>query len=89
MSVTSICEMERAKSSAASPRHWNGEHEGAANEMAGQLLIPSGTARGLAYRGVAVDGVARRFRVSPELARWRLNVSGGYQMRRAAGGQSV
>lgn len=57
-------------------------HEDEANWLAGELLIPSSTARSLGARGVSEQEVAQRFDVSIQMARWRLNVSGGAQIRR-------
>lgn len=63
---------------------WNGDMEDEANELAAQLLLPNRTARRLAYRGWAAEQVAYAYGVSPELARWRLGVSGGSFMRERA-----
>jgi hypothetical protein len=51
--------------------------EDQANWLAGELLIPGGIARYLGVRGVTADEAAERFNVSVEMARWRINVSGG------------
>lgn len=60
---------------------WNPQMEAEATELAAQLLIPTCTARSLAYRGQSADRVAQTYGVSTDLARWRLQVSGGLQMR--------
>ncbi|BAH56071.1 hypothetical protein ROP_pROB01-05720 (plasmid) [Rhodococcus opacus B4] len=63
-------------------RSSNSEHEVEANWLAGELLIPTEAARTLGVRGVSNEDAATRFDVSVEMARWRLNVSGGRTIRR-------
>lgn len=60
---------------------WNPVMEAEATELAAQLLIPTRTARSLAYRGQSADRVAQIYGVSSDLAQWRLRVSGGMRMR--------
>lgn len=62
-------------------RMWNDQVEAEANELGARILIPGVTARALAVEGREPVDVADRFGVSEQLARWRLNVSGGYQIR--------
>lgn len=50
--------------------------EDEAAEISGELLIPFEAAKRLARQKVTDDEVALRFRVSPELARWRMNATG-------------
>jgi hypothetical protein len=65
-------------------RTWNRTMEEEANELAAQLLIPTCTARILAYRGHTAEQVADMYGVSTELARWRLRISGGNRIRQRA-----
>jgi hypothetical protein len=65
-------------------RTWNPEVEAEANELGAQILIPDETARGLAVRGYDPEVVAQQFGVSYELALWRMNLSGGFIIRRRA-----
>jgi len=65
-------------------RTWSDTVEAEANELGAQILIPTQTARELAIQGRDPDYVADQFEVSTHLARWRLNVSGGYVIRRRA-----
>lgn len=60
------------------------EHEEEATWLAGELLIPTDTARRLGVRGIRDDEAAAHFDVSVEMARWRINVSGGRKIRRRA-----
>lgn len=50
--------------------------EDEAAEISGELLIPFDAAKQLARRQATDDEVALRFRVSLELARWRMNATG-------------
>jgi Zn-dependent peptidase ImmA (M78 family) len=52
------------------------EQEMQADELSGELLLPSDAALRLAYNGVCDDDVALRFDVSIEFARWRMNSTG-------------
>lgn len=47
-----------------------------ATELSGELLVPRDAARMAAFRGWTDTTVARYFRVSPRMARWRLNATG-------------
>lgn len=60
----------------------SGDHEDEATWLAGELLIPSDTARRLGIAGASDQDVAEQFDVSVDMARWRMNVSGGRQIRR-------
>lgn len=51
--------------------------EAEAAELAGALLVPANRARALAIRGVDPVVVATQYGVSLDMARWRLDVSGG------------
>lgn len=51
--------------------------EAEAAELAGALLVPAERARVLAMRGVDPALVATQYAVSLDMARWRLDVSGG------------
>lgn len=48
-----------------------------AAELAGALLVPADRARALAIRGTDPSNVAVQYGVSVDMARWRLDVSGG------------
>lgn len=50
--------------------------------LSGELLLPTDAARMLAIKGVAAEVVATQYQISVEMARWRLNISGGHQIRR-------
>lgn len=52
------------------------EQEAEAAELSGELLIPFDAAKRLAFDQVTNEEAARRFGVSLELARWRLNATG-------------
>lgn len=58
------------------------DREDEATWLAGELLIPSEEARRLAIAGVSEQHVAQHFNVSVDMARWRMNVSGGHAIRR-------
>ncbi|WP_019818617.1 ImmA/IrrE family metallo-endopeptidase, partial [Saccharomonospora saliphila] len=58
------------------------EHE--ATELAGELLLPRDAARAAAFRDWTDASVARHFRVSERLARWRMNVTGARRVARRA-----
>lgn len=58
--------------------------EAEAAELAGALLVPPNKARSFAMRGVDPGIVATKYGVSYEMARWRLDVSGGRQIARRA-----
>jgi hypothetical protein len=47
-----------------------------AHEIMGELLVPSAEAIRLAVRGHSDTAIAEHFQVSPQMARWRVNVSG-------------
>ncbi|CAM2988626.1 ImmA/IrrE family metallo-endopeptidase [Saccharomonospora xinjiangensis] len=47
-----------------------------AAELSGELLLPSDAARTAAFRGWTDASVARHFRISERMARWRMNVTG-------------
>lgn len=47
-----------------------------AAELSGELLVPCDAARTAAFRGWTDASVARYFRVSMRMARWRMNVTG-------------
>lgn len=47
-----------------------------ATELSGELLVPCDAARAAAFRDWTDASVARHFRVSERLARWRMNVTG-------------
>jgi Zn-dependent peptidase ImmA (M78 family) len=51
-------------------------NEAEAAELGGELLLPAEAARRLAYNNVPDEDVARRFGVSLELARWRMDATG-------------
>lgn len=63
------------------------ERELEAAELSGELLIPWEQAKRLAYRGTPVEVVADHYQVSAYIARWRMNMSGGYRMREAVRGK--
>jgi hypothetical protein len=50
--------------------------ENEAHEVMGELLVPSGQAIRMAVRGRDDQFIADHFRVSLQMARWRVNVSG-------------
>jgi Zn-dependent peptidase ImmA (M78 family) len=52
------------------------EQEAEAAELSGELLIPFEAAKRLAFHRVSDEEAARRFGVSIELARWRMNATG-------------
>lgn len=54
----------------------NRELEAEANELAGELLLPTAAARQLAYDRVSDAVAAQRFGVSIQFAAWRLNSTG-------------
>ncbi len=47
-----------------------------ATELSGELLVPCDAARAAAFRDWTDASVARHYRVSERLARWRMNVTG-------------
>jgi Zn-dependent peptidase ImmA (M78 family) len=59
-------------------RNWDRDLEDEANWLAGALLIPSAAALAIARAGLGVDEAARRYGVSQQMARWRLNVTGAF-----------
>lgn len=63
-------------------RTWSDVAEAQADELGAQLLLPRETAKQLAFDGIEAEVVADRYGVSVAFARWRLSVSGGYQIRR-------
>ena len=60
------------------------DQEDEATELGGELLIPRQTARSAAFEGKSEVELAEQFGVSVEMARWRMNVSGGRQIRTRA-----
>lgn len=62
-------------------RSWDGAIETEAQYLAGTLLIPGKAARYAAKANWSLSQVARRFGCSPEMARWRDNVSGAIRLR--------
>jgi Zn-dependent peptidase ImmA (M78 family) len=50
--------------------------EDQANEVAGELLLPMNAAHRLARRQVSDQEAALMYRISREMARWRLNSTG-------------
>lgn len=59
-----------------------GTQEEEANWFAGELLVPQKAARNAVFDGLSVDALSVKFEVSVQMARWRMNVSGGHQMLR-------
>jgi Zn-dependent peptidase ImmA (M78 family) len=55
-----------------------------AAELAGELLLPIAAARPAAIKGCPAEELADHFGVSIEIARWRMNVSGGYTIAQRA-----
>ena len=53
------------------------DHEREAAELAGALLVPADVARAHAIKGGDVDTLAKQYEVSLQMARWRMQVSGG------------
>lgn len=53
-----------------------------AAELSAELLLPSDAARIAAFRGWTDASVARYFRVSERMARWRMNVTGARRIAR-------
>ena len=54
--------------------------EEGANFLAGELLLPTDVARGLCVRWIHEQQVGVMHGISVEMARWRMNVSGGRQI---------
>lgn len=52
-----------------------------AAELAGAILVPAAKAKVAAIRAVDPRVVAARYRVSIEMAEWRMKMSGGYKIR--------
>lgn len=52
------------------------EHEAEAAELSGELLLPTDAAKRLAFNKVSDADVARRFGISVQFARWRMNATG-------------
>jgi Zn-dependent peptidase ImmA (M78 family) len=52
------------------------EQEDQANELGGELLLPTSAAHRLARRGASDEQVATHYGISIEMARWRLNATG-------------
>ena len=61
--------------SAAAARH-DPEQEQQANELAGELLVPSSVALRLAWQRATDEQVALMFDVSLKIAAWRMNATG-------------
>ncbi|MER7115038.1 ImmA/IrrE family metallo-endopeptidase [Saccharomonospora azurea] len=53
-----------------------------AAELSGELLLPCAAARTAAFRGWTDASVARYFRISERMARWRMNVTGARRIAR-------
>lgn len=58
------------------------DQEDEAAELSGELLIPRTVATQSVLADVSAQALAQQFRTSVEMAQWRMNVSGGYQIRR-------
>lgn len=58
------------------------EIEQEAAELSGELLLPRDAARTAAFRGWTDTTIARYFRVSERMARWRMNVTGARRIAR-------
>ncbi|MEU3273975.1 ImmA/IrrE family metallo-endopeptidase [Saccharomonospora sp. NPDC006951] len=58
------------------------EAESEAAELSGELLVPRDAARTAAFRGWTDYSVARYFRVSESMARWRMNTSAARRIAR-------
>ncbi|MFR9807408.1 ImmA/IrrE family metallo-endopeptidase [Pseudonocardia sp. RS010] len=58
------------------------DQEAEATELGGELLIPAQVAKKAAIDQRPAEDLACQFQTSAELARWRMNVSGGHQIRR-------
>lgn len=57
------------------------DQEAEATELGGELLIPLQVARKAAIDDRPATDLASQFQTSIELARWRMNISGGVQIR--------
>ncbi|MBM0275755.1 ImmA/IrrE family metallo-endopeptidase [Micromonospora tarensis] len=64
-------------------RHWDQEMEDEADCLGGKLLLTDQAARGLVTRNVAADAAQRRYGISPEMLRYRLNMSGAQRLRQS------
>lgn len=62
----------------------NREHEKEAAELSGELLLPFEAAKTLALQNVSDQEAAKRFNVSVEFARWRLNSTGARKIAQRA-----
>lgn len=62
----------------------NKDHEAEAAELGGELLLPADAAKQLAFNGATDEQAARRFRVSIEIARWRMNSTGARKIAQRA-----
>ncbi len=60
------------------------EHEEEAAELSGELLLPTEAARRLAYNKATDEDVARRFGISVQFARWRMNATGARKIAKRA-----
>ncbi len=58
------------------------EVEQEAAELSGELLLPCDAARTAAFRGWTDISIARHFRISEPMARWRMNVTGARRIAR-------
>jgi Zn-dependent peptidase ImmA (M78 family) len=60
------------------------DQEEEATTLGGALLLPRPLLLRAAARGMGVDDIARKYAVTPEMARFRLNTTGvAYQIDRA------
>jgi Zn-dependent peptidase ImmA (M78 family) len=62
-------------------RHWDQEMEDEADCLGGKLLLTDQAARGLVTRNVPADIAQRKYGISPEMLRYRLNMSGAQKLR--------
>lgn len=64
-------------------RNWNQEMEDEADCLGGKLLLTDQAARGLVTRNVPADVAQRKYGISPEMLRYRLNMSGAERLRQS------
>ena len=57
------------------------EQEDEADFLSGELLVPIAVAREAVIRGISPEEIAVEYEVSVQMARWRMNKSGGRQIR--------
>lgn len=60
------------------------DQEEEARWLGAELLLPRESAKRAVLQDISEDQVCQRFGVSPELARWRMNISGGRTIRQRA-----